>query len=195
LARIDSLVVATLAAAFCAACSGSTTSPPPTSSPQPSASSSATTPPVPPYLAAYSEAEREAYGDAVAAYSQFVEADQRFAAAGKTSKDAARFYRRHSIDWVRDWATLAQLANNGVTITGAAATVWLRPADIALNSGGGDVVVLRRCVDSSGLVVMQNGQEIEQPNLKEPHVFRVRIERNGPETWWRTGAARQGKPC
>ena len=150
---------------------------------------------MPPYLASYTSGEQRAYADALKAHSAFVERDRQFAAAGKTTKRAAAFYRQNSIDWVSDWASLAQLANNHVIVTGRTTVKWVRPVSIELDGNGADVVVLRRCVDSSGLVVTQNGERLEQPNLKVPHVFRVRLEKRAAETWWRVGTAKPGAPC
>ncbi|MGE0170446.1 hypothetical protein [Nocardioides sp.] len=131
----------------------------------------------------------------MAAYTQFVDADQRFVAAGKTTNEAASFYRRRSIDWVHYWATLAQLGQGGVTISGETVTVWMRPEDVTVGSTGNYVVLLRRWVDASALVVKQDGREVEQPNLQKPHVLHIRLERRQSETWWRVGSPRQCKPC
>lgn len=196
MSTVRTLFAVAILVAACAACSGTAGKATPSDFPKPSTSiSTSPTPSVPPYLAAFTAEERGAYDNALKAHSAFVEQDRQFAAAGKTTKRAAAFYRRNSIDWVSDWASLAQLANNHVIVTGRTTVKWVRPVSIELDGNGADVVVLRRCVDSSSLVVTQNGDGLEQPNLKVPHVFRVRLEKRAAETWWRVGTAKPGAPC
>lgn len=190
------LLATAIVVASCAACSGSTRDATPSESSKSStAISAAPTPSVPAYLASYSTDQRAAYDAALTAHAAFVEQDRKFAAVGKTTQRAATFYRRNSIDWVSDWASLAQLANNHVIVRGRTIVKWVRPVTVQVDGAGADVVVLRRCVDSSGLAVTQNGKPLAQPNLKEPHVFRVRLEKRAAETWWRVGTAKQGAPC
>lgn len=191
------IVLATaILVASCASCADSTGAATPDNSAKPSATTSVSpTHAAPPYLASYTSAERAAYDAALTAHAAFVEQDRQFAAAGKPTQRAAAFYRRNSIDWVNDWASLAQLANNHVIVRGRTIVKWVRPLTIEVGDPGAEVVVLRRCVDSSGLVVTQNGKPLGQPNLKEPHVFRVRLEKRATETWWRVGTAKQGAPC
>ncbi len=191
------IVLATaIVATSCASCADRTGAATSGNSATPAASISASpTQAVPPYLASYTSEERAAYDAALTAHTAFVEQDRQFAAAGKTTQRAAAFYRRNSIDWVSDWAILAQLANNHVIVKGRTIVKWVRPVTVQVDGAGADVVVLRRCVDSSGLAVTQNGKPLAQPNLKEPHVFRVRLEKRAAETWWRIGTAKQGAPC
>ena len=189
------LLAVTLLVVSCPSCSRGSGGTEPDGSPTGSTSTPSASPSVPPYLASYSVEQRHAYDAALAAHSAFVEQDRQFAAVGKTTKQAAAYYRRNSIDWVADWATLAQLANNGVTVTGRTTVKWVRPVSIDLDGLSADVIVLRRCVDSSGLVVSQDGKRLEQPNLKIPHVFRIRLEKRAGETWWRVGTAKPGAPC
>lgn len=190
------LLATAIVVAACASCADGTGAATPSNSAKPSASVSALpTQAVPPYLASYSPEERAAYAAALMAHAAFVEQDRKFAAAGKTTQRAASFYRRNSIDWVSDWASLAQLANNHVIVRGRTIVKWVRPVTVQVDGAGADVVVLRRCVDSSGLAVTQNGKPLAQPNLKQPHVFRVRLEKRAAETWWRVGTAKQGAPC
>lgn len=186
----------TLLMVLCAACSGNADVAEPSSSPEPTTSAPPTSasPTVPPYLEAYSADERTAYAEAVAAYEAYVQRNNRFLAKGETTTEASDFYHRFSTDWVAAWANLAQLANNHVTVTGSTTVKRVRPAKIELASAKA-VVVLLRCLDESKLVVAQNGQPLDQPNLKEPHVYRVRVEKRAGETWWRSGIAEQGKPC
>jgi hypothetical protein len=124
-----------------------------------------------------------------------VEQDRQFAAEGKLTQRAATYYRHNSIDWVSDWASLAQLANNHAVVTGRAVVKWIRPVSIVVSGTGSDTVTIRKCVDSSGLRVTQMGKAQRQPNLIHPHVFTVRIEKHATETWWRVGNAQQGASC
>lgn len=180
-----------------ASCSDSNGQTTPSNSPKPSTSISASpTPSVPPYLAAYTADERRAYADALVAEEAFDVRNARYLAKGQTLRAASDFYHRYSIDWVQDWTNLAELANNNVTVTGNASVVRVRPLRINLaTTGGVDVVVLRRCVDSSKLVVTQNGEPLAQPHLDKRHVVRVRMEKRTAETWWRSGIAEQGPAC
>jgi hypothetical protein len=158
----------------CVACSGNdgeakSTEPPkpPPSVPSPRAPASAA---VPRYLAPYTADEREAYGDAVVADERFGRRNSRFLSEGQTTKQASDFYRKYSTDWVSAWSNLGRLADNRVTVTGRATVKWVRPSSIDLGEDGGAVVVLRRCLNESGLVVTQNGEPVAQPQLTRPHV-------------------------
>lgn len=180
----------------CAACSqnGASPTPSPSSSPTTSAPSAPTSS-VPPELSGYSEKERAAYQKAVAAYDAFTKRNDRFYAAGQTTVAAKRFYQRYAVDWSTAWGNLAQVANNNVTVTGSTKTVWTKPRSIELSGPGGDVIVLRRCLDESGRVVTQNGKKLDQPQFKEPHVYTIRLEKRSGEDWWRSGIAEQGQTC
>lgn len=190
--------IATTLVLTCASCSQTTAdpdpSPPSTSSSTPTVSPTPT-PTLPAYLAKYTPEERKAYAEAIANYSRFLRRNSEFLAAGATTKQANKFYRRYSIDWVVSWANLAQLANNNVKVHGTARELWVRPAEIELKPSGRAVVSLRRCLDEHEIVVRQNGKRLPQPQLKVPHVYRVALEKRVGETWWRSGVAEQGSPC
>lgn len=198
------LVLASFLVVACAACSqegaatapstGTQTPPDPSGIPTPSVQSTSTTS-VPPALAGYSGKERIAFGAAVRAYYNFARRNDRFYAAGRTTGAAKRFYQRYSVDWSTAWGNLAQTANNNVTVTGSTRTVWTRPRSIELGQSGGDVIVMRRCLDESDRVVTQNGKVLRQPQLKEPHVYTVRLVKRPGEDWWRAGVAQQGQTC
>jgi hypothetical protein len=162
-----------------------TSAPPPTSP----------TPSVPPELTRYTDAERAAYAAAVQAYSEFTQQNSQLLSQGRTTEPASTFYQRYSIDWVEAWANLAKLANNHVTVSGPTRINWVRPKSITLEPSGSAVVVLRRCLDESGLKVMQAGKPLAQPQLAHPHVYQVRLAKNSVEGWWRSGSARQGARC
>lgn len=190
------VVLATLLVVTCSACSQNGASPAPSGSPDPTTSvPSAPTSSVPPELVGYSEDERAAYEAAVTAYDAFIERNDAFYAAGKTTVGAKNFYQRWAIDWSTAWGNLAQVANNGVTVGGSTKTEWTKPKSIELGTPDGDVVVARRCLDESGRVVKQNGTVVEQPQFKDPHVYTVRIERRPGENRWRSGIAVQGQTC
>jgi hypothetical protein len=150
---------------------------------------------VPPELAGYSEDERLAYDEALAAYADYLAESDKIYARGETTVAAKRFYQRYAIDWSTAWGNLAVVANNRVTITGEARALWTRPVSIGLTPDAGDVVVIRRCVDESQRVVRQNGKRMAQPQFKEPHVYTVRLEERPEEDWWRAGTAKLGRPC
>lgn len=190
------LVLATFLVVTCAACSDGGASPAPTASP--SSSSSAPTAPtssVPPELVGYSEEQRAAYETAVTEYDAFTRRSDEFYATGETTVAAKRFYQRYAVDWSTAWGNLAQIANNNVTVTGSTKTVWTKPKSIELGGPKGDVVVLHRCLDESGRVVEQNGQKVNQPQFKDPHVYTVRLEKRRGEDRWRSGIAEQGSTC
>ena len=190
------LVLATFLVVACAACSDEGASPTPTTDP-PSTSSAPTAPTssVPPGLAGYSEQERAAFETAVTEYDAFTRRNDEFYATGDTTVAAKRFYQRYAVDWSTAWGNLAQIANNDVTVTGSTKTVWTKPKSIELGGPKGDVVVLRRCLDESGRVVKQNGQKVNQPQFKDPHVYTVRLEKRRGEPRWRSGIAEQGSTC
>ena len=197
--RVGVVLVATVLVLSCAGCSREPDGPI-GGKPKPSTTSSATSsltasPTVPADLVKYTPEEQAAYEAALAAYGDFTKHNTRFLAKGQTTKTASRFYHRYSIDWVEAWANLAQLANNGVRVTGATTVVWFHPKRIAVGPDGSAEVVLRRCLDESDVVVTQDGKPRAQPNLKEPHVYRVSLERKSTETWWRSGSAKQGPRC
>ena len=189
-------VLASFVVLTCAACTGGDATPGPPATPSPStsvASTPAST--VPPELAGYSEDERVAYNEALAAYADYLAESDKIYAKGETTVAAKRFYQRYAIDWSTAWGNLAVVANNDVTITGEARELWTRPVSIGLTLKAGDVVVIRRCVDESQRVVRQNGKRMAQPQFKEPHVYTVRLEERPGEDWWRAGTAKRGRPC
>ena len=160
--RIRGTLAVTLLVLSCAACSGQSdpsatatnttatrVTPPTTGSPSPT---------VPADLAKYTPAERLEYRAAVRAYSVFATQNSQFLVRGQLTKSASRFYHRYSINWVRAWANLAQLNDNGVTVTGRTRLLWIHPKSIQLTPTGSAVVVLRRCLDESQLRVVQRGK-------------------------------------
>ena len=197
--RLGVLIVGTVLVLTCASCSQDADGPnlgkPTTTTASPSTSPSLPSPTVPADLVKYAPEERAAYQAAVTAYDDFTTRNARFLAKGKTTKPASRFYHRYSIDWVEAWANLAQLTNNGVRVYGATTIVWVHPKRITVGTDGSADVVLRRCLDESGLVVSQGGKPLAQPQLKYPHIYRVSLARKSSEAWWRSGVARQGPRC
>ncbi|MDX6310289.1 MAG: hypothetical protein QOI06_3335 [Nocardioidaceae bacterium] len=183
----------------CAACSqgGAATSPSPSDTPTLSSPTAPSTPTstLPSTLVGYSAKERTAYLAAVRAYNEFSRRNDSFYAAGRTTGAAKRFYQRYAVDWSTAWGNLAQAANNHVKVTGSTNIVWTKPQSIKLGQSMGDVVVLRRCLDESGWVVTQNGKVLDQPQLKQPHVDTIRLEKHPGEDWWRAGVAKQGPTC
>jgi len=189
-------VLASFLVLACAACTGGGATSEPPASPSPSTSVASTpSSTVPPELAGYSEDERLAYDEALAAYADYLAESDKIYARGETTVATKRFYQRYAIDWSTAWGNLAVVANNGVTITGEARALWTRPVSIGLTPNAGDVVVIRRCVDESRRVVRQNGKRMAQPQFKEPHIYTVRLEERPHEDWWRAGTARLGRPC
>lgn len=190
------VALASFLVAACSACSedGASTAPPDSQSPTRSAPSAPTSS-IPPELAGYSEVERAAYEAAVTDYDAFISRSDSFYAAGETTVEAKNFYQRYAVDWSTAWGNLAQIANNNVTVTGTTRTVWTKPRSIDLDVAGDDVIVVRRCLDESGRVVTQDGQELEQPQFKDPHIYTIRLEKRQSEKWWRSGVAEQGQTC
>lgn len=195
------LVLTTFLLIVCAGCSDDDPAASPASDPQSTPASSSTpissapTSSVPPELAGYGEHERAAYVAAIPEYDAFVKRNEKFYAAGRTTVGAKKFYQRYAIDWSTSWGDLAQVANNNATVTGTTKTVWTKPSSIKLGAPTGDVIVLTRCLDESGRIVTQNGRTVEQPQLKVPHVYTVRLEKRPGESWWRSGIAEQGRTC
>ncbi|MEO5652467.1 MAG: hypothetical protein ABIN79_09040 [Marmoricola sp.] len=197
--RLGVLIVGTVLVLTCASCSQDADGPnlgkPTTTTASPSTSPSLPSPTVPADLVKYAPEERAAYAGAVAALRTFSAVSDRFVAQGRLTKDQAAFYRRNSIDWVQDWANLAQLVNERITFKGEPKELWLRPASIDLAAKGGQRVVLRRCLDQRRLRVFADGKAVPQPQLKVPHVYRVTMIKKGAEAKWRTGIPRQGPKC
>jgi hypothetical protein len=192
------LVLATFVMVTCAACShNKAASPAPSPSPDPSTSApSAPTSSISPELAGYNEIQRAAYKTAVNQYDAFTKRNDKFYAVGQTTGAAKKFYQRFAVDWSTAWGNLGQVANNKVTVSGATKTVWTKPRLIEVGgSSKGDVIVLRRCLDESGRVVTQNGKKLDQPQLENPHIYAVRLEKHPGENWWRSGIAEQGQTC
>lgn len=194
-------VVAFLAALSCTGCTGLADEPVPSVSPssaRPTIAPSPAPTPTPsaePTLEGYSEEEAAAYEAAVSAYDRFAKRSDKFYEEGATTNAAKEFFQRFSIDWSRAWGDLAQIANSGVTVAGSTKTVSTKPESIELDTTAGDVVVLRRCLDESGRVVTQDGEEIDQPQLQQPHIYTVRLERRPSEGRWRSGVAEQEGTC
>lgn len=186
--------IATLLVVSCAACSEDKAAPEPRQS-APTSKPTASETSTPPELVGYTEAERSAYSSAVSEYDRFTRRSDSFYAAGETTLRAKRFYQEYAADWSTAWGNLARVANSGVKVRGKTAAVWTKPRSITLGSADGDVVVLRRCLDESGRVVTQNGRELAQPQLEDPHVYTVRLEKRTGEDRWRSGVAQQGATC
>lgn len=189
-------VLATILVVSCAACSQEAATP--TTSPRASPTTSVPTEPmssVPSNRAGYTDDERAAYKTAVAAYDAFIKRNDAFYAAGETTVKAKDFYQKYAIDWSTAWGNLAQVVNSGVKVGGSTKTVWTKPQTIKLGAADGDVIVIRRCLDESGRVVAQNGQVLDQPQFKDPHIYTVRLEKRVGEKWWRAGIAEQGPTC
>jgi hypothetical protein len=193
---VRAFLTVTIVVVACASCQGDTETPT-AQAPTESTTSqpSSPTPTVPPYLAKYTPHERDAYQAAVHAYSAFAERNSEFLAKGRTTRAASDFYHRYAIDWVEAWANLVQLADNDVTVDGLTRIVWTRPKSIKLDPSGSAGLVLVRCLDESRLKVTQGGKPLDQPQLKDPHVYRVRLEKATAEARWRSGVAVQGSTC
>ena len=194
-------VLATFLVVSCAACSPEEATPATSPSASPTRATTAPSAPtaptssVPPELAGYNEGERAAYETAVAAYNVFTKRNDAFYAAGETSVEAKRLYQKYAIDWSTAWGDLAQVVNSNVKVSGTTETVWTKPRSIMLGAAEGDVIVIRRCLDESGRVVTQNGQKLDQPQFKDPHVYTVRLEKRDGHDRWRSGIAKQGATC
>jgi hypothetical protein len=190
------LVLATFVAVTCAACSQDEASPAPSASPHPTTSApSAPTSSAPPDFSEYSAKERAAYQTAVKEYDAFTKRSDQFYAAGQTTGAAKKFYQRYAVDWSTAWGNLAQVANNKVTVTGTTKKVWTKARSIEVDRPKGEVIVLRRCLDESRRVVTQNGNKLDQPQFKSPHIYAVRLEKHPGEDWWRSGIAEQVETC
>jgi hypothetical protein len=85
--------------------------------------------------------------------------------------------------------------NSKITFEGTPTEVWLHPVSINLAAPGGQAVEVKRCLDQSRLRVFANGEQVPQPQLGVPHVYRIAIIKKTSQTWWRTGPAKQGAKC
>jgi hypothetical protein len=184
---------AMIACASCAPDSDGPTAAPPSKTSTPLTSSP--TPTIPADLASFGPDERAAFTAAIAALRQFSTTNDRFLRQGKLTKRQAAFYRRNSINWVDDWANLSQFVNEKITFKGTPIEVWVRPVAIDLVGGDGQVVNVKRCLDQSRMSVYTDGVGVPQPQLKSPHVYRVKLLMRPNETWWRVGLPKQGATC
>lgn len=189
--------LATLVLLACAACSGSADEAPISRPLESSLSSAPTATPssLPPELAGYSLPEREAFEAAVVALHRFSRASDRFIDQGRLTRPQAAYFRRNSINWVDDWAGLAQLVNGRITMRGDTREKWVRPLRVDLAAGDSEVVVIRRCLDQTSVRVFAEGKRVPQPQLKTPRVYRVTMLKKQSEQWWRTGLPKQGSRC
>ena len=188
------LILVTFLLAVCAACG------PKAAHPQPTAISSASTPtdpssPASTQLAGYTHAERSAYAAAARAYDAFAARNDKIMAEARTTVAARDFYQKYTINWPTAWTSLAQLANNHITISGPTTTKWTRPQTVDLTARSGPTVVLRRCIDETKRVVTQHGNALGQPQFRTPHVYVVTLQQKAGESWWRAGAAKRGATC
>ena len=191
---------ATVAAAtvlMCAlsACSGEPVADPPTSPSTSSTTITSPTPTLPPYLEPYSEAERDAYHQAVAAYAAITRRGAEFEEAGRATVAAKEFYQRFTSDWRTYFATLGGLANTGVRVVGRPVVMTERPVRIVLEGPQGKRVVVRQCLDSQKVKVMQGDEELPQPQFDQPRYATTLLVMRRGEDWWRAGVAEQGRPC
>lgn len=150
---------------------------------------------IPPELAGYSLPEREAFEAAVVALHRFSRTSDRFISQGRLTRSQAAYYRRNSINWVDDWAGLAQLVNGRITMRGDTREEWARPLRVDLSAAAGEIVVVRRCLDQTDVRVFADGKRVPQPQLKTPRVYRVKMLKKESEQWWRTGLPSQGSRC
>lgn len=190
------VVLATLLVVVCAACGDDSGA----ANPAPGASSTASPSSGTPSdgssdLAGYTADEQTAYDEAVTAYDRFIKRSDGYYAAGETTVEAKQFFQRFAVDWSTAWANLAKVANNDVTVGGTTRTLWTKPRSIELKTAGGDVIVVRRCLDESGRIVKQGGQEVDQPQFEMPHVYTIRLEKWPKEARWRSGIAQLGRTC
>ena len=113
--RVGVVLVATVLVLSCAGCSREPDGPlggKPTPSTTSSATSSPTaSPTVPPDLVKYTPEERAAFETPLPAYVDFSRRTTDSWRSGSRRRRSQPFYHKHSIDWVEDWANLAQLAN------------------------------------------------------------------------------------
>lgn len=189
--------LATLVLLACAAC-GRSSGEAPTSRRLESAPSSASPAPsssVSPELAGYTLPEREAFEAALVALHRFSRASDGFISQGRLTRSQATYFRRNSINWVDDWAGLAQLVNGRITMRGDTREEWARPSRVDLSAAVGEVVVIRRCLDQTSVRVFADGKRVPQPQLRTPRVYQVKMLKKQSEQWWRTGLPRQGSRC
>ena len=189
--------LATLLLLACGACGeGAGEAPMSRSSEAPSSSApSAPSSSIPPELAGYGLPEREAFEAAVVALHRFSRTSDRFISQGRLTRSQAAYFRRNSINWVDAWAGLAQLVNGRITMLGDTHEKWARPSQVDLSAAGGEVVVIRRCLDQTDVRVFADGKRVPQPQLKIPRVYRVKMLKKQSEQRWRTGLPKQGSRC
>ncbi len=199
--RRSSIALATLTLALAGCSDGA--DPDPTASPSASISDSTSastspsgspTPTIPAYLEPFTSTERQAYADASRAYDEFTRTTARFRAHGRTTPGVRTYLQKYSSDWTTAWGRFSELANEGVRIVGVPVTLTERPASISASDERGKVV-LRRCIDSSKIIVIQDGRKVDQPQLQKHRRVTVEVIRRPGESWWRSGIASQGPTC
>jgi len=150
---------------------------------------------VPAYLQRFTAEERQSFTSSVAALHRFSSQSDDFLRQRSLTKIQAAYFKKYAVDWTQNWASLAQTVSGKISVRGSARELKLRPVSINLNAKQGQVVVLRRCLDQRSLRVFADGQQVPQPQLREPRNYRVTMLKRPSESWWRTGVPRQGATC
>lgn len=194
--------LATLVATACvlslAAC---TSDGPGTATDTPTASTSPTTagptptePAVPPYLADFSEEERNAYQAAVEDYEEFSRQNAALYRVGEATPAARAFYKKSTAAWQSYWARLQGFESRGIRVLGRAEVIRIRPADVRLGEADGGEVEFRVCSVATDVRVLQNGEPVPQPSPR-PTITRVAMVKLPAESSWRILSDRVGGRC
>jgi hypothetical protein len=186
---------ATVLVSALGACSGDPATDPTTPPSSPASATASPSPTVPAYLEPYSEGERSAYLEAVAAYAEITAKGAEFEEAGVATVAAKEYYQRYTTDWRTYFGTLGELANTGVRVVGRPKARSEKPMRIDVGAPQGKVVVVKQCLDSQDVKVMQGEKELPQPQFEHPTYATTTLVMRRGEDWWRAGIAEQGKRC
>ncbi|MDE0778283.1 MAG: hypothetical protein OSB43_18545 [Nocardioides sp.] len=202
--RIAVATVSIAVLATTAACGGgvdepeakpSSSAPPTTQSPSPTEPSPTETV----WQDKYTDAQLDAYEDALARYQEYETRSEPIWAAGEATDRAEEIFKQYypSPLWQGQDRLLTSYEQGGVTRTGLADVYWSRAKSI---SDGGLSVVVNQCVDYTPIVTKQNGKEAERPAWAlKPNLRTITLEKPEGSDWLIYGvvdaSSGRARPC
>lgn len=187
-----------------AACGGGDDEPEatPSSSSTPTSQSPSPTEPSPTETAwqdKYTDAQLDAYEDALARYQEYETRSEPIWAAGKATDRAEALFKQYypSPLWQGQDRLLTSYEQGGVTRTGLADVYWSRAKSI---SDSGLSVVVNQCVNYEPIITKQNDKEAERPAWAlKPNLRTITLEKPEGSDWLIYGVVNasggKARPC
>lgn len=158
-----------------------------------------TTPTEPAWQEKYTDAQLEAYNDALSRYEEYETRTEPIWAEGKATDRAEALFKQYfpSPLWQGQLRLLSSYEQGSVTRDGRADVYWSKAK---LISDSGRSVVINQCVDYTPIVTRQNGKEAKRPGWAlKPNLRTVNLEKPQGSDWLIYGVvdASSGKarPC